>query len=50
MLESMTGYGSAERVDAGVLVSAEVRSVNNRFADISIKLPRQFSVYEHDAR
>lgn len=50
MLESMTGFGSAECVRDGVHVFAEVRSVNNRFAEISIKLPRQFSSYELEAR
>ncbi len=50
MLESMTGFGSAEGVKDGVHVVAEVRSVNNRFAEISVKLPRQFSSYELDVR
>ncbi|WP_287222547.1 YicC/YloC family endoribonuclease [Prosthecochloris sp.] len=50
MLESMTGYGNAECVQSGVRVVAEIRSVNNRFAEISVKLPRQFSAYEIDAR
>ena len=50
MLESMTGFGSAECVKDGVHVVAEVRSVNNRFAEISVKLPRQFSSYELDVR
>ncbi|MCG8375393.1 MAG: YicC family protein [Chlorobiales bacterium] len=50
MLESMTGFGSAECVKSGVHVAAEVRSVNNRFAEISVKLPRQFSSYELEAR
>ncbi len=46
----MTGYGSAEGVDGGVRVVAELRSVNNRFAEISVKLPRQLSSYELDVR
>ncbi len=46
----MTGFGSAEGVENGMHVVAEVRSVNNRFAEISVKLPRQFSSYELDAR
>ncbi|ARM30283.1 YicC/YloC family endoribonuclease [Prosthecochloris sp. HL-130-GSB] len=50
MLESMTGYGNAEGVENGVRVTAEIRSVNNRFAEISVKLPRQFSSFEIDAR
>lgn len=50
MLESMTGYGSAERVENGVRILAELRSVNNRFAEISVKLPRQLSAYELEVR
>ena len=50
MLESMTGFGSAECMKSGVHVVAEVRSVNNRFAEISVKLPRQFSSYELEVR
>ena len=50
MLESMTGYGSAERIENGIRVLAELRSVNNRFAEISVKLPRQLSNYELEAR
>ncbi|MBM3162105.1 MAG: YicC family protein [Chlorobi bacterium] len=50
MLESMTGYGSAEKVENGLRILAELRSVNNRFAEISVKLPRQLSNYELDIR
>ncbi|MCF8217004.1 MAG: YicC family protein [Chlorobium sp.] len=50
MLESMTGYGSAERVENGVRILAELRSVNNRFAEIGVKLPRQLSAYELEVR
>ncbi|NTW56944.1 MAG: YicC family protein [Chlorobiaceae bacterium] len=50
MLESMTGYGSAESVEAGVKALVEIRSVNNRFAEISVKLPRQLLSYELEVR
>lgn len=50
MLESMTGYGSAESVQAGVKALVELRSVNNRFAEISVKLPRQLLSFELDVR
>ena len=50
MLESMTGYGSAESVESGVKILAELRSVNNRFAEISVKLPRQLLSYELEVR
>lgn len=50
MIESMTGYGSGESAAHGVRITAEIRSVNNRFAEISVKLPRQFSSRELEAR
>jgi len=50
MLESMTGYGSAEAVDNGVRVFVELRSVNNRFAEVSVKLPRQLLAFELEVR
>jgi uncharacterized protein (TIGR00255 family) len=50
MLESMTGYGSAESVESGVRTLVELRSVNNRFAEISVKLPRQLLSFELEVR
>lgn len=50
MLESMTGYGSAEAVEHGIRTLVELRSVNNRFAEIGVKLPRQLLSYELDVR
>jgi uncharacterized protein (TIGR00255 family) len=50
MLESMTGYGSAESVESGVRILVELRSVNNRFAEISVKLPRQLLSFELEVR
>lgn len=50
MLESMTGYGTSERMESGIRVLVELRSVNNRFAEISVKLPRQLLSYELEVR
>ncbi|HWQ25454.1 MAG TPA: YicC/YloC family endoribonuclease [Chlorobaculum sp.] len=50
MLESMTGYGSAERIENGIRVLVELRSVNNRFAEIGVKLPRQLLSQELEVR
>jgi len=46
----MTGYGSAESVGSGVKTLVELRSVNNRFAEISVKLPRQLLSFELEVR
>lgn len=50
MIESMTGYGSGEYAEFGLRATAEIRSVNSRFIEISVKLPRQFSGFELEAR
>jgi uncharacterized protein (TIGR00255 family) len=46
----MTGFGAAEGEVGGATVSVEVRSVNHRFFNPSIKLPSEFSRWEGDVR
>jgi uncharacterized protein (TIGR00255 family) len=46
MMRSMTGYGRTEAGDAGGNFSLEVRSLNNRYLDIQVKMPRGLSVLE----
>lgn len=43
---SMTGYGRGEYKADGLEVVAEVKSVNNRYLDVSFKCPRAVSAYE----
>lgn len=50
MLKSMTGYGKAESVVASGKLSVEIRSVNHRYGEISIKLPRQFMSLEGEIK
>ncbi|NOZ61541.1 MAG: YicC family protein [Calditrichaeota bacterium] len=50
MIKSMTGFGRAELVRNDFEVVAEVRSVNNRFLDIQVKLPKQFYHLEHEVK
>lgn len=50
MLKSMTGYGRAEELFATKRVVAEMKSVNHRFADITIKMPRIYSFLEEKIR
>ena len=42
MVKSMTGYGSAKGVVDGLEISIELKSVNNRYLDTSVRLPRSF--------
>ena len=48
MIHSMTGFGRAVRSLNGREITVELRSVNNRFLDCTVKLPRAFS-YAEDA-
>ena len=50
MIRSMTGFGAADGIVAGMRVSAEARSVNHRFFNPSLKLPSVFSRFEGDVR
>lgn len=46
MIRSMTGYGEAEREGPGGLVRVEVRTVNHRFFNPSVKTPPGLDRYE----
>ena len=46
-MKSMTGFGKAEQKTRLGSFSIEVSSVNNRFLETSIRLPRQFSALEY---
>lgn len=50
MIKSMTGYGRREIVSAGRKIQAEIKSVNHRFADYSIRLPRHLLFLEDKVR
>jgi len=50
MIRSMTGFGRAQAAGEKVVVSVEVRSVNHRHLDVSIKLPRLAASLEGEAR
>ena len=46
MIKSMTGYGAAKGSCGKLEISVEVKGVNNRYLDCSVKLPRVFSALE----
>lgn len=46
MIKSMTGYGSAKGQAAGLDISVELKSVNNRYLDTSVRMPRSFLFVE----
>lgn len=50
MIRSMTGYGRKEAVEGGKKILAEIKSVNHRYSDYSIKVPRYFGFLEDKVR
>ena len=50
MIISMTGYGRSEEAWSGGTVTAELRSVNHRFCEIVVRLPKVLSSLEEDLK
>lgn len=46
MIKSMTGFGRSEIVTAEYKVSVEMKAVNHRYLDLSIKMPKKFNSFE----
>lgn len=46
MIRSMTGYGRGESEEKGLKITVEIKSVNHRYNDIIVKLPRKLGAYE----
>jgi uncharacterized protein (TIGR00255 family) len=45
-MRSMTGYGRGQSSREGVAIIAEVKTVNHRYLDVSVRLPRSLSALE----
>lgn len=50
MILSMTGYGRGEASEGPISASAEVRTVNSRFLEVSSRLPRTMSLRENEVK
>lgn len=50
MIRSMTGYGLYEAQNEDAKLIVEIKSVNHRYCDISIRLPRNLNAFENDIR
>lgn len=50
MIRSMTGYGKRETAAKGTTVIVELRSVNHRFLEVAVKLPRALAPLEDQVR
>lgn len=50
MIKSMTGFGRAEVIDEERKVTVEMKSVNHRYLDINIRMPKKLSSFEASIR
>lgn len=50
MLLSMTGYGSARCASDNYQVTVELKSLNSKFFELSMKLPKSYAKFENDLR
>lgn len=50
MIRSMTGYGRAVQTIDGREISVEIRSVNNRYLDCNVKMPRLYAFAEDSVK
>ena len=49
MIRSMTGFGAGRGSVNGEEVDVEVRSVNHKFCEVKVRLPRELAALEHEA-
>lgn len=50
MIKSMTGYGKGEAATPNGNFLVEIRSVNHRYGEISVRMPRSFYAFENDVK
>jgi uncharacterized protein (TIGR00255 family) len=46
MIKSMTGYGRAEATGFGYQILAEIKAVNHRYAEVVVRMPRDYLLFE----
>ncbi|MBE5997626.1 MAG: YicC family protein [Lachnospiraceae bacterium] len=50
MARSMTGFGRSEYADEKLKLAVEMKSVNNRYLDFNIRMPKKFNAFEAKIR
>ncbi len=50
MIKSMTGFGRAEVLEGNTKFTVEIKSVNHRYLDINIKMPKKLNFFESSIR
>lgn len=46
MIKSMTGFGRCEIQEADRKITVEMKSVNHRYLDVNIKMPKKLNFFE----
>ena len=49
-MQSMTGFGRGEREGEGFVLQVEVKSLNHRFMEVILRLPRRYHLLEEHIR
>lgn len=50
MIKSMTGFGRAEYENCGREYIVEIKTINHRYSDVNVRIPRQYSYLEEIVR
>ena len=50
MIYSMTGFGRAELAESDKKFTVEIKSVNHKYFDLNIRMPRKFNLFESNIR
>lgn len=50
MIKSMTGFGRCETADADRRFAVEIKSVNHRYLDVNIRMPKKLGIFENAVR
>lgn len=50
MLRSMTGFGRAEATNEQHKFTVEIKAVNHRYLDLSVKMPKKLNMFENQIR
>lgn len=50
MIRSMTGFGHSEYTENNITFTVEAKTVNHRYSDLYLRMPRQFTAFEDKIR
>ena len=50
MIKSMTGFGRCEVTEDQWKMTVEIKAVNHRYLDVSVKMPKKLSIFESSIR